>query len=51
MRRSAASPAEDRDFVDAVYSNFPYVLGFVVLLTFILLARAFRSLDPAAQGR
>ncbi len=35
---------EDRDFVDAVYSNFPYVLGFVVLLTFILLARAFRSL-------
>ena len=36
--------AEDRDFVDAVYSNFPYVLGFVVLLTFVLLARAFRSL-------
>jgi RND superfamily putative drug exporter len=36
--------AEDRDFVDAVYSNFPYVLGFVVLLTFLLLARAFRSL-------
>jgi RND superfamily putative drug exporter len=34
----------DRDFVKAVYSNFPYVLGFVVLLTFILLARAFRSL-------
>src|SRR5205823_7650473 len=36
--------AEDRDFVRAVYSNFPYVLGFVILLTFILLARAFRSL-------
>ncbi|MFL5948932.1 MAG: MMPL family transporter, partial [Gaiellaceae bacterium] len=35
---------EERDFVAAVYSNFPYVLGFVVLLTFILLARAFRSL-------
>jgi RND superfamily putative drug exporter len=35
---------EDRDFVAAVYSNFPYVLGFVVLLTYILLARAFRSL-------
>jgi putative drug exporter of the RND superfamily len=34
----------DRDFVHAVYGNFPYVLGFVVLLTFILLARAFRSL-------
>jgi len=27
-----------------VYSNFPYVLGFVVLLTFILLMRAFRSI-------
>jgi RND superfamily putative drug exporter len=36
--------AEDRDFVKAVYSNFPYVLGFVVLVSFILLARAFRSL-------
>jgi RND superfamily putative drug exporter len=36
--------AEDRDFVAAVYSNFPYVLAFVVILTFILLARAFRSL-------
>jgi putative drug exporter of the RND superfamily len=37
-------PGEDRDFVKAVYSNFPYVLAFVVLLTFVLLARAFRSL-------
>jgi len=36
--------AENRDFVRAVYSNFPYVLGLVVLLTFVLLARAFRSL-------
>ena len=35
---------EDRDFVHAVYGNFPYALGFVVLLTFLLLARAFRSL-------
>jgi RND superfamily putative drug exporter len=36
--------AEDRDFVHAVYGNFPYVLAFVVVLTFLLLARAFRSL-------
>ena len=36
--------AEDRDFVHAVYGNFPYVLGFVIILTFILLTRAFRSL-------
>jgi RND superfamily putative drug exporter len=36
--------AEDRDFVHAVYGNFPYVLGFVILLTFVLLMRAFRSI-------
>jgi len=35
---------EDRDFVHAVYGNFPYVLLFVILLTYVLLARAFRSL-------
>jgi RND superfamily putative drug exporter len=35
--------AVDRDFVHAVYGNFPYVLAFVVILTLILLARAFRS--------
>ena len=42
--------AEDRDFVNAVYSNFPYVLGFVLLLTYILLARAFRSLVLALKA-
>jgi putative drug exporter of the RND superfamily len=36
--------AVDRDFVHAIYGNFPYVLGFVLLLTLILLARAFRSI-------
>jgi len=41
---------EERDFVAAVYSNFPYVLGFVVLLTFILLTRAFRSVVLAAKA-
>jgi RND superfamily putative drug exporter len=35
---------EDRDFVHAVYGNFPYVLAFVIILTFILLMRAFRSI-------
>jgi RND superfamily putative drug exporter len=34
---------ESRDFVHAVYGKFPLVLGFVVLLTFVLLMRAFRS--------
>jgi RND superfamily putative drug exporter len=35
---------EDRDFVHAVYGNFPYVLAFVIALTLILLTRAFRSI-------
>jgi RND superfamily putative drug exporter len=34
---------ESRDFVHAVYGKFPLVLGFVILLTFLLLMRAFRS--------
>src|SRR5205085_1196915 len=34
----------DRDFVHAVYGNFPYVLAFVLILTLVLLARAFRSI-------
>jgi RND superfamily putative drug exporter len=37
------APAESRDFISAVYGNFPYVLLFVLILTFILLMRAFRS--------
>ena len=36
--------AQSADFLDAVYSNFPLLLGLIALLTFILLARAFRSL-------
>jgi RND superfamily putative drug exporter len=38
------TPAVDRDFVHAVYGNFPYVLAFVLVLTLVLLARAFRSI-------
>jgi putative drug exporter of the RND superfamily len=36
--------AQGADFLDAVYSNFPLLIGLIALLTFILLARAFRSL-------
>jgi RND superfamily putative drug exporter len=32
------------DFVSAIYGNFPLMLAFVLVATFILLARAFRSL-------
>jgi RND superfamily putative drug exporter len=39
----AGLPPEEREFIDAVYGTFPYVLAFVVILTFILLMRAFRS--------
>ena len=35
---------QDREFVNAVYGTFPWVLAFVVLLTFVLLMRAFRSI-------
>lgn len=37
------SPAEDADFVTAVYSNAPIVLAVIVIVTFALLARALRS--------
>ncbi len=39
----AGIPTEEREFIRAVYGNFPYVLLFVVLLTYLLLMRAFRS--------
>jgi RND superfamily putative drug exporter len=31
------------DFLHAVYGNFPYMLAFIAVLTFVLLARGFRS--------
>jgi RND superfamily putative drug exporter len=37
-------PAVDRDFVHAIYGNFVYVLAFVLILTLVLLTRAFRSI-------
>ena len=38
------APAGSADFVDAVYGSFPLLLALVLVVTFILLARAFRSL-------
>jgi RND superfamily putative drug exporter len=37
-------PTEERGFISTTYGTFPWVLAFVVILTFILLMRAFRSL-------
>lgn len=42
--RVGGSPAEDADFVTAVYGNAPVVLTVIVLVTFVLLARALRSI-------
>jgi len=36
--------AQNRDFTDAVYGNFPLMIALIALITFVLLARAFRSL-------
>ena len=36
--------AQSSDFVDAVYGNFLLTIGLIAALTFLLLARAFRSL-------
>jgi RND superfamily putative drug exporter len=39
----AGLPTSEWEFIDAVYGNFKYVLLFVVLLTYLLLMRAFKS--------
>jgi RND superfamily putative drug exporter len=36
--------AQSADFLDSVYGNFPLVVALIAGLTFVLLARAFRSL-------
>jgi RND superfamily putative drug exporter len=42
--------AVDRDFVHALFGSFPYVFAAVLLLTLILLTRAFRSLVLALKA-
>ncbi len=37
-------PASNTDFIDAVYGSFPLMIALIAISTFILLARAFRSL-------
>jgi putative drug exporter of the RND superfamily len=38
------------DWVDSVYGSFPLMLGLISLITFVLLARAFRSLVLPAKA-
>jgi len=42
--RIGGDAAANADFVSAVYGNFPLMLALIALATFLLLARAFRSL-------
>ena len=37
-------PASNADFIDAVYGSFPLMIALIAVSTFILLARAFRSI-------
>jgi putative drug exporter of the RND superfamily len=37
-------PAANDDFIEAVYGSFPLMIALIAITTFILLARAFRSL-------
>ncbi len=42
--RVGGQPAANQDFIDAVYGSFPLMIALITVTTFILLARAFRSL-------
>ena len=42
--------AQSADFLNAVYGNFPLVIALIAGLTFLLLARAFRSLVLPAKA-
>jgi putative drug exporter of the RND superfamily len=42
--RVGGAPAQNADFTSAVYGSFPLMIALIALITFILLARAFRSL-------
>jgi len=42
--------AVDRDFLGALFGSVPYVLGLVLILTVILLTRAFRSIVLALKA-
>jgi putative drug exporter of the RND superfamily len=42
--RVGGGPAANDDFIDAVYGSFPLMIALIAITTFILLARAFRSL-------
>jgi putative drug exporter of the RND superfamily len=48
--RVGGQPASNADFVDAVYGSFPLMVALIAITTFVLLARAFRSLLLPAKA-
>ena len=42
--RVGGRPRRGKDFVDAIYGSFPLMFALIVAVTFVLLARAFRSI-------
>jgi putative drug exporter of the RND superfamily len=42
--RVGGGPAANHDFIDAVYGSFPLMIALIAITTFVLLARAFRSI-------
>jgi RND superfamily putative drug exporter len=48
--RFGGQPAANADFIDAVYGSFPLMIALITVTTFILLARAFRSLLLPAKA-
>ena len=48
--RVGGQPASNADFIDAVYGSFPLMIALIAITTFILLARAFRSLLLPREG-
>jgi putative drug exporter of the RND superfamily len=48
--RVGGQPASNADFIDEVYGSFPLMIALITITTFILLARAFRSLLLPAKA-
>jgi RND superfamily putative drug exporter len=48
--RVGGLPAQNADFISAVYGGFPLMIALIAAITFILLARAFRSLLLPAKA-
>jgi putative drug exporter of the RND superfamily len=48
--RVGGQPAANDDFIDVVYGSFPLMIALITITTFILLARAFRSLLLPAKA-